>query len=120
MFAVWEVLLFGVIAGLLAAAAVAAVPSGRQARRIISAGVSTMLGFIAWNLTLNATDARGFNVDAPVIPVSWADAGSGILAFAATAFVLGLVVDREEPARRIVGLAAVAGFAALFLDLFVL
>ena len=82
--------------------------------------MATTVGFIAWNLTLNATDATGFNVDAPIIPLSWADAGSGVLAFACTALVLGLIAEPREPARRVVGAAAIAGLAAIVLDLFVL
>jgi hypothetical protein len=83
--------------------------------------VTTFLGFLAWNLTLNATNAvPNFDVDAPIIRLSWADAGSGVLACFVTVLVLGLVTDREEPALRVVGTAAIAGAVAIGLDLFVL
>ena len=76
---------------------------------------------MAWNLTLNATRAvPNFNVDAPVIPLSWADAGSGVFACLVTVLVLGLITDRDQPAGRIVGAAAIAGAVAIVLDLFVL
>ncbi len=71
-------------------------------------------------MTLNATNATGFNVDAPIIPLSWADVGSGVLAFTATALVLGLVAERPEPAQHVVGAAGIAGLVAVALDLFVL
>jgi hypothetical protein len=87
----------------------------------LTAGVATTIGFTLWNLTLNATQAvPNFDVDAPVIGLSWADAGSGVLAFLVTALVLGLVTDRGEPAYRVVGAAAIAGLVAMALDLFVL
>src|SRR5215216_5722054 len=99
MFAVQEVLAFSLLAGVLAAAVLFFTWRwARQRRRYVVAGVTTTLGFAAWNFTLNATNATGFNVDAPIIPLSWADAGSGVLACVASALVLGLVTERDEPA----------------------
>jgi hypothetical protein len=122
MFAVRDILLFSVIAGVLAAGALwAAWPWSRPGRRFITAAITTTLGFAAWNLTLNATGAvPNFNVDAPVIPLSWADAGSGIFASLFTVLVLGLLTDRQAPADRVVGAAGICGLAAILLDLFVL
>ena len=122
MFALSDIALFSVIAGVLAAAVLwVAWRWSRINRRYIVAGVTTTVGFALWNLTLNATRAvPNFNVDAPVIPLSWADAGSGVFACLVTALVLGLVTDRTEPASRVVGAAAIAGLVAIGLDLFVL
>ena len=120
MFAVRDILIFAVVAGVLAAGALALWPWSRRPSRCGLAGVTTTLGFAAWNFTLNATDARGFDVDAPIIRLSWADVGSGVLAFVVTALVLGLITERREPATRVVGAAAIAGFMAMLLDLFVL
>ncbi len=121
MFAVPEVLAFALLAGVLAAAALFfGWRWARQRGRYAIAGGATTLGFAAWNFTLNATNATGFNVDAPVIPLSWADVGSGILAFTATALALGLLAERDESAFRVVGAAAIAGLVAVALDLFVL
>jgi hypothetical protein len=87
----------------------------------IRAGLTTWLGFLAWNFTLNATLAvPSFNVDAPIVPLSWADAGSGAFASLVTVLVLGLITDRHEPADRVVGAAAIAGLVAIALDLVVL
>jgi hypothetical protein len=66
-----------ILAGALAAAVLAAWPWARSRRRYAVAGVATLLGWIAWHLLLNATGATGFDVDAPVIRVSWEDAGRG-------------------------------------------
>ena len=120
MFAVRDIVIFAVLAGVLAAGALAAWPWSRRPRRFVLGGLTTTLGFLAWNLTLNATDARGFNVDAPVMPLSWADTGSGVLAFVVTALVFGLLTEKREPAGRVVGGAAIAGLVAMLLDLFVL
>ena len=120
MFPISDILLFAVLAGLLAAAALAAWPWSRRPRRYGLGGLTTTLGFIAWNLTLNATDAVGFNVDAPLIGLSWADAGSGVLAFVVTGLLFGLLTERREPAGRVVGAAAIAGLVAMIVDLFVL
>ena len=77
------------------------------------------MGWIAWHRILNVTRATGFDVDAPIIQVSWEDAGSGVLAFFATALVLGLVTEPKEHASRVVGAASIAGLVALIVDVFV-
>ena len=109
-----------IVAGVLTAAALAAWPWGRARGRFTVAGVATLLGFTAWNLVLNATNGQGFNVDAPVIPLSWQDAGSGVLAFACTMLALGLGTERREPAGRVTLAALIAGGVAILVDLFVL
>ena len=108
-----------VVAGLLTAAALFFWPWARTRGRFAVAGGATLVGWVAWHLVLNATQAAGFDVDAPVIRVSWEDVGSGVLALFATAVVLGLVTERREPASRVVGAAAIAGVVALILDVFV-
>src|SRR5438270_9850618 len=120
MFEVRDILIFGVLAGLLAGAALYFWRWSREHRRFFVGAVSTSLGFIAWNLTLNATNATGFNVDAPVIFLSWGVVGSGVVAFAVNALALGLVTERREPAARVVGAAAIAGLVAVGLDFFAL
>jgi hypothetical protein len=93
----------------------------RDRNRFIVGGITTLLGWYAWNFTLNATGAvPNFNVDAPVIPLSWADTGSGVFACLLTALVLGLGTDRDQPAGRVVGAAGIAALAAILLDLVVL
>jgi len=119
VFAVRDIVVFAVVAGLLAGVAVAVLPWARTPRRSVVAGIATTVGFIAWNLTLNATHATGFNTDAPVIQLSWSDAGSGVIAFVVAAAALALT-NRDEPAGRVVGAAAVAGAMAALLDIFIL
>jgi len=119
LFAVRDIVVYAVVAGIAAGALSAAVAWARQRGRFLVVAASTTAGFIAWNLTLNATHAVDFNVDAPVIGLSWADAGSGVIAFVFTVAVLGLL-ERQETAGRVVGIAALAGVAAMVVDLFVL
>jgi hypothetical protein len=120
MFAAHDIVIFAIVAGIVAAVALALLPWRMRRGRFAIGGLTSTLGFIAWNLTLNATDATGFNVDAPIIPLSWADAGSGMLAFVMTAVVFGLVTERDETALRVVGVSGFAGLAAVAVDLFVL
>jgi hypothetical protein len=108
-----------VVAGVLAAVALAVWPWARKRGRFAVAGVATVVGWIAWHLLLNATRATGFDVDAPIIGLSWEDVGSGVIALVATVLVLGLVTDRREAAVRVVGAAFIAGVIAMLLDLFV-
>jgi hypothetical protein len=88
-------------------------------RRFAIAGITTLLSWIAWHLLLNATGASGFDVDAPIIRVSWEDVGSGVVALFATVVVFGLGTERRELASRVVGAAAIAGLVAMVLDVFV-
>jgi hypothetical protein len=122
LFAVQDILIYSLIAGVLASAVLwAAWRWSRVGRRFLVAGVTTFVGMAAWNFTLNATQAVPiFDIDAPVVRISWADAGSGVFACLVTALVLGLITDRHEPAYRVVGAAAIAGLVAIGLDLFVL
>jgi hypothetical protein len=95
-------------------------PATRTPPCLVAAAGGTASGWLAWNFTLHATHARGFDVDAPGALVSWQDAGSGVFVFGAVALLLGLVVDRDQPAGRVIGMAATSGIAALVVDIFVL
>lgn len=108
-----------VIAGVLAAVALAVWPWARKRGRFAIAGIATLVSWIGWHLLLNATRATGFDVDAPIIGLSWEDVGSGVVALFTTVLVLGLVMDRREAAVRVVGAAAISGLIAMVLDLFV-
>ena len=108
-----------VVAGVLAAGTLAVWPWARRRGRFAIAGSATLVAWIAWHLLLNATRATGFDVDAPVIGLSWEDVGSGVVALFATVLVLGLITDRREAAVRVVGAASIAGVVAMLLDLFV-
>ena len=110
---------YAIVAGVLTAAVLAAWPWARSRWRFAVAGVATLLSWIAWHLLLNATGAFGFDVDAPLIRVSWEDVGSGVVALFATVVVFGLGTERREAAVRVVGAAAIAGLVATILDVFV-
>lgn len=119
MFAVADIIVFAALAGVLAAGATAALPWTRRHGRFLVVGLATAAGFIAWNLTLNATHATGFNTDAPAVRLSWADSGSAVLAFVVTTAALA-VTNRREFAGRVVATAALAGAVAAVVDIFVL
>ncbi len=118
MFSTGEIVVSAFVSGAIAAALLALWPWGRARGRCVLAGVATVAGFMAWNFTLDHTNATGFDVDAPVVRVSWQDAGTGILCFAAAALVLGLFTERREPAVRVVGASAIVGLVALVYDVF--
>ena len=107
------------IAGVLSAAALAVWPWARYRGRFAIVGIATAISWIAWHLLLNATHARGFDVDAPIIRLSWEDVGSGVVTLFTSALILGLVAERKEHASRVVGAAAIAGLVAMTYDIFV-
>jgi len=119
MYSLSTSIVFGLLGGVLVGAILAASwPWTRSRGRFAIAAGATAVTFVAWRLVLGGANATGLNVDAPLIGVSWEDVGSGILAGTATAMVLGLVVDRQESARRVVGAAALAGVITLIYDIF--
>jgi hypothetical protein len=119
VFATRDVLLYGVVAGVLAGLFAYALPWARLRGRFFVAGVATALGFIAWNLVISHARAAGLDVDAPVIALSWQDVGSGILALAACSVALA-AIERTEPAGEVVLTAVIAGLTAMVFDIFVL
>ena len=120
MFAVRDILIFSIVAGLLAAGALALQPWARRAGRFVVAGITAAAGMMAWNFVLHWSNTASLNVDAPIIALSWQDVGTGIWAFTATVLALGLIVARQEPASRVVGAAGIAGLVAMVFDIFVL
>jgi hypothetical protein len=98
----------------------AVVPATRTPPRLIAAALGTLGGWLAWNFTLHATHAKGFDVDSPIVAASWQDTGSGVLIFVTVALLLGLITDADQPARRVIGMAATAGITAFIVDIFVL
>ena len=119
LFKTRDIFITGAVAGVLVSVVLLALPWPRGKFRWLIAAVATALGWFAWNLVLNDADATGLDVDAPVVMASWQDAGSGILAFVASALAL-TVYEPKESALRIVGAAALAGVVAFVFDIFVL
>ncbi len=119
IFPVRDIMLYALATGALAMIALAAWPWARKQNRFVIAGAATAAGFIAWNLTLNKTNGTGFNVDAPVIQLSWADTGSGVVSFVFVAIALTVYAPRER-AQNVVGAAAIAAAVAVVVDIFVL
>lgn len=120
MFAVRDIVLFSLVAGVLAGALLAAWPWARERATYVVSGSATALGMMAWNSILHVSNTASLNVDAPVIALSWQDVGSGVWAFLATALSLGLWYRRATPAWRVVVAAAIAGIVAMVFDIFVL
>ena len=119
LFSFSDILVFGVIAAALVGAALYVWPWARQRGRFLVAAGGTLAGWIAWNLVLSENNASSLDVDAPVVALSWQDVGSGVSAFLFTAIALG-VLDRDQPAGRIITAAALAGSVTTFFDIFVL
>jgi hypothetical protein len=74
-----EIVWTAALATAIVALVFAIVPFTRTPPRILAAAAGTFLGWLAWNFTLHVTHAATFDIDAPVVGISWADAGSGVL-----------------------------------------
>ncbi len=120
MFAVRDIVVFSIVAGLLAGGVLAAWPWARERATFAVAGVAAMAGMMAWNFVLHRSNTASLNVDAPVIGLSWQDVGTGVWAFLVTALVLGLMYRRDADAQRVIAAATIAGLVAMVFDIFVL
>ena len=93
----------------------------RERRRpvLLAMLAAAVLGALAWDLVLRHTGGDFF-VDAPgyVFPVSFEDAGSGVVATALGALLLGLGPQRSDAGRRVAIGALVCGIAALLVDIY--
>jgi hypothetical protein len=117
----WGVIGYGAALSALGAALLIGL-AGRERRPgvLACAAGSALLGAAAWNAILHATRGAQFFHDAPIplFPISWQDTGSGVFTVAVTAVVLGSGPLRNEPGRRLVLLAVLAGLAALLVDIY--
>lgn len=117
----WAVIGYGAALSAFAAAVLVAL-AGRERRVsvLVCAAVSALLGPLAWNAILHATHADQFFHDAPMplFPISWQDTGSGVFTVAVAALLLGFGPLRTDAARRLAGLAALAGLGALLVDIY--
>lgn len=121
MFLLTDILLFAFVSAVLVLIFSYLWSWSRQHYRFIVCSLSTFLGFTAWNVLQSATGADlALNIDWPLFPLSWSDFGSGVAAFAVTALVLGLLMEREQPAGRVLMAATMAGALAALVDLFAL
>ena len=118
-------LLIYVLGALLAAIVVAAAlywryPWSRQRGRFGIAAIATFIAWILWRVVLQLSNADNLDVDNPsLVGLSAQDVGSGVLAFLLTALPMGLIIERDEPANRVVAIAAIAGALAILIDRFI-
>ena len=118
-------LLIYVVGALLAAIVVAAAlywryPWSRQRGRFGIAAIGTFVAWIVWRVVLQLSNAENLDVDNPLLlGLSAQDVGSGVLAFLLTALPMGLIIDRDGPANRVVAIAAIAGALAILVDRFI-
>jgi len=82
VFEIGDVLVCASDSGLVVTAVLAPWPWARRRAQFAIAGASAVFGIAARNLVIS-------HAEAPIIRLSWQDVGSGVLAFAATAPVLG-------------------------------
>ena len=111
----WGAVAWGVVAsGVLAVLAVAFLLRDRRPAVLVTA-----LAPLLWDLVLRHTGGDFF-VDAPgyVFPVSYEDAGSGVLATALSALALGFGPLAAATGRRVALTSATCGLAALLVDIY--
>ncbi|MGW6928423.1 hypothetical protein ACWGE0_00065 [Lentzea sp. NPDC054927] len=115
----WNTILYGAALSAVAAAVLLALAvRGRRPAVIALGTAAAVIGPVAWNAILRATNGTQFFVDAPIaaFPVSWQDTGSGVFTLAAAVLTYGLLP--AEPSRRVAAYALLAALAALVVDVY--
>ena len=108
----------GALSGLLAGLSPRALAVGEATRPLRDRRNRNRHRMVTWRLVLQLSNGENFDVDNPyLLGQSVEDVGSGVLAFVLTALPPGLVAERDELARRVVG--AAAAFVATVFDRFV-
>jgi drug/metabolite transporter superfamily protein YnfA len=121
VFTVREIVVFALEAAVAVAVLLFIMKWGRINNRFAVAALGTALGVVAWNLTLNRTDAWGFTRSVNrLVNISWQDAGTGVVVFACTALLFGWVTEPQEPSQRTIRAATIAGATAMVMDVFLL
>jgi hypothetical protein len=78
---------------------------------LTTTAITTAIASIIWNWSIEFNRSTVYlNVDHPVFRISWADALNGICVLALTSLVLGLFINKQQPAELI---ARISGLAAL-------
>jgi hypothetical protein len=97
------------------------VPRWRRLSLIVATTVVTVLAVLGWQYVLRATHASLFFTDLPfrLFPISWQDAGSGVVTLAFTGLALAYGPMRRQSAPAAAGLAVAAGVVALLVDVYV-
>lgn len=117
----WAVIGYGAALSALAVAVLLALAAReRRVSVLVCAAASALLGPLAWNAILHTTHAGQFFHDAPipVFPISWQDTGSGVFTVAVATLLLGFGPLRTDAARRLAGVATLAGLGALLVDMY--
>ena len=112
MFTTRDLLVFALEAAAAVAVTLFVWPWGRRNNRFAVATATTFVAVILWNLVVRRADASGFIREAPGIPVTWQDVGTGAVVLCVTVLTYGLVVEPLEPARKVVGASTLAGVIA--------
>lgn len=116
----WSHILYGSLIGPAVGVVALILLGERQPRTLLTVAAGICGGTWIWNTMLNVRHASVIDVDIPFkpFPISWQDTGTGVFAFAAATFLLLATVHRNEPGRRTLKVAGIAGIAALIMDIY--
>ena len=87
----WGAIAYGAaLSAILGVLLVLAAARERRPGTLATVAAGAILGPVAWNAILRATNANQFFTDAPIpfFPISWQDTGSGVFALATLALFL--------------------------------
>lgn len=117
----WGHLAYGAgLSALLEILVMLAVPRWRRPVLILTSAAIGFAGPFGWQAVLKITESYRFYTDLPVpfFPISYQDAGSGIVTFAIRSLTLAYGPMRTSLAREVATLSLVTGAVALLVDIY--
>jgi hypothetical protein len=113
------ILLWSIVNGVLLIALLRMLKIDVPTRTRVAAALTTATASILWNWSIAFNQSTIYlNVDHPYLRISWADALNSICVFALTSWVLGMFINKEEPAGLVAKIASLAALITVLTDTF--
>ncbi len=113
------IFLWSILNGVITATLVRALKFSITKPTITATAATTAITSIIWNWSIEFNRSTVYlNVDHPVFRISWADALNGICVLALTSLVLGLFINKQQPAELIARISGLAALVTVVTDTF--
>jgi hypothetical protein len=113
------IFLWSIINGVITVALMRVLKLSRAKPTLIATAATTAIASILWNWSIEFNQSTiHLNVDHPIFRISWADALNGICVLAFTSLVLGMFINKQQPAELIARISVLAALVTVFTDTF--
>jgi len=113
------IFLWSILNGVITVALVRALKLSTAKPTITVTAATTAIASIIWNWSIEFNRSTVYlNVDHPIFRISWADALNGICVLALTSFILGIFINKQQPAELIARISSLSALVTVATDTF--